>query len=285
MSKIILSADSACDLRPSQREKYGISYFPYHVILNGKSYIDGVDITADDIYRTWREKKLLPQTAAINVIEYQEYFKHFTDRGYEVIHLSLGGALSSSAANARLAAQSLKGVYAVDSKNLSSGMGLLALCAGDMIAKGGLSASEIVEKLREMTGKVHTSFILDTLEFMHAGGRCSAVAMLGANLLKIKPCIAVDNSTGAMSVTKKYRGSLASVHEQYVKDQLTAYDNVDTSRIFITHSGIDHSYVERVRRAIESVMHFDEIYDGVRASCTISSHCGPNCLGILFMTR
>jgi len=284
VKKIILSADSTCDLSLPLKEKYSVSYYPFHIVLGDKSYADNVDITADEIYRAWWDKKLLPKTAAINIAEYQEYFKQFTDQGFEVIHLNLGGALSSSAENARLAAESLPGVYTVNSKNLSTGIGHLVMRAGDMIAAGELSAAEIADKLREITGKVHVSFILDTLEFMHAGGRCSAVAMFGANLLKLKPCIEVDNTSGAMSVGKKYRGALGSVLEQYVKDQLTRYENIDTSRIFITNSGISPSYVDIVRRSVEGVMHFDEIYE-TRASCTISCHCGPNCIGILFMTR
>jgi len=162
ISKIILSSDSTCDLSLQLKEKYNVSYYPFHIILGEKSYTDNVDITADEIYRAWWDKKLLPKTAAINIMEYKEYFKQFTNRGFEVIHLNLGGALSSSAENARLAAEALSGVYTVDSKNLSTGIGHLVIRAGELISEGKLSASDIAANLRELTGKVHASFILDT---------------------------------------------------------------------------------------------------------------------------
>lgn len=195
----------------------------------------------------------------------------------------MGGALTSAYQNCVLAAEELEGVYPVNSCNLSTGIGHLVVEAGEMI-KQGMGAKEISEKLKEMTGKVHASFILDTLEFMKAGGRCSGVVAFSAGLLNLKPCIAVDNTSGAMGVAKKYRGNLNVVLPKYVKDKLASFDNIRTDRIFITHSGIDQSYIDAVRKAIEETMHFKEIHV-TRASCTISCHCGPNTLGILFMTE
>lgn len=283
MGKVILSADSTCDLSKELKAAYEVNYYPYHIFLDEKEYLDNVNITADDIYRAYWDKKLLPKTSAINVVEYVEYFKKWTDEGYEVIHISLGGALTSSCQNAMLAAQELKGVYTVNSCNLSTGMGHLVIEAGELIRQG-LGAKEIAERLNEMASKVHSSFILDTLEFMQAGGRCSQVTAFAATLLNLKPCIMVDNTSGAMGVGKKYRGDLKKVLCKYTKDQLSAYEDIRYDKIFITHSGIEDEYIELVKETIKEVASFDNIYV-TRASCTISCHCGPRTLGVLFMTK
>ena len=211
-----------------------------------------------------------------------EYFRQFTDQGYEVIHLNLGGALSSAHQNCLLAARELKGVYPIDSQNLSTGIALQVIAAADMIERG-CSALEIVTHIKELRTRCHASFILDTLDFMHAGGRCSSVVALGAGILSLKPCIEVDNRTGAMSVGKKYRGKLSRVLVRYTKDQLEKYDHIRKDHIFITHSGIDPSLIEDVRNTILENGDFSEIHI-TKASCTISAHCGPNTLGVLFLT-
>jgi len=281
--KIILSADATCDLNEELKKRYEVYYSPYHIILEGQDYIDNVDITADELYQAYWKKKILPKTAAINTAEYVERFRPWVEAGFDVIHINLSSAISASHQNCLAAAEMLGHVYPVDSLNLSSASGLLVIEAANMI-RDGLPAPEIQTQLRAMTGKAHASFILDTLEFMHAGGRCSAVAALGANLLSLKPCIEVDNQTGKMGVAKKYRGPLAKVLVKYTKDQLAAYDKIRTERIFITHSKIDKALVDIVRDTINETMHFDEIHE-TDASCTISSHCGPNTLGILFLTE
>ena len=283
MRKIILSADSTCDLGDELKEKYQVHYYPFHIILEGKDYQDNVDITPGDIFQRYYEKKVLPKTAAINVEEYVNYFRPFVEQGYEVVHLNLGSALSSAHQNCMLAARELKGVYPVDSGNLSTGIGHLVLDAGEMI-KEGLGAEEIAGKLNQRKNLVHSSFILDTLKYMSAGGRCSNVMALGANLLNIKPCIEVNNKDGSMDVGKKYRGSLKKVLPLYVKDKLQEYQGICTDKIFITHSGIDQEYIELVKEAIQEEKEFQNIYV-TRASCTISCHCGPNTLGILFETK
>lgn len=284
IEKIALTADSTCDLNQELKERWKVSYYPLHIILDEKDYLDNVDIKPDDIFREFYSRKILPKTAAVNIGEYQEFFKKFTDQGFKVIHLNLGGALSSSYKNACVAAEELDGVYPVDSCNLSTGIGHLVIQAGKMI-ESGLNAEEIAAKLKQMTSKVHSSFILDTLKFMAAGGRCSSVVALGANLLNLKPCILVNNSDGSMSVGKKYRGKLDKVLPQYVEETLEKYgSDIDDETVFITHSGIDSSYVDLVRSTINRVHPFRECHETL-ASCTISSHCGPNTLGILFMTK
>lgn len=283
MSKILLSADSTCDLGAQLKEQHQVHYYPFHIILDGKDYQDNVDITPQDIFQAYYDRKLLPQTAAINVQEYLDYFTPFVEQGYEIVHLNLGGALSSAHQNCVLAAKELPGVYPVDSCNLSTGIGHLVLDASDWIRQG-LSAAEVAARLESRKSLVHSSFILDTLKFMSAGGRCSSITALGANLLNIKPCIEVDNTSGAMHVDRKYRGTLDKVLPRYVKDTLQSYEKLNTGRFFITHSGIDESYIALVKEAVEQEASFDNIYI-TQASCTISCHCGPNTLGILFETE
>lgn len=289
MEKIILSADSTCDLGEELKARYDVHYYPFHIILEEKDYQDNVDITVKEIFAAYYDRKALPRTAAINVSEYVEYFQDWVSAGYDVIHLNLGGAISSAHKNCVLAARELLEsgapgrVYPIDSFSLSTGIALQVIDAGDMI-KAGLSAGEIAGKLEANRPHVHASFILDTLDFMRAGGRCSTVAAVGANLLSLKPCIEVDNSDGSMHVGKKYRGSLQKVLPAYVKDKLAQYPNIKRDHIFITYSSISPELEELVRETIRSVMDFGEIH-ATHASCTIASHCGPNTLGILFETE
>ena len=281
--KIILSADSTCDLDEDLKNRYHVNYFPLHIILNGKEYTDNVDITPEEIYREYYNHKVLPKTAAVNVEEYISHFRPWVEAGYEVIHINLGHALSSVYQNCCLAAEELGHVHVVDSCNLSTGTGLLVVRAGKMIGQG-MSAEKIAEELRGRTEKCHASFILDTLTFLRAGGRCSSVAALGANVLKLKPCIQVDNRDGSMAVGKKYRGALDRVLQKYVRDELGKYPDIDRDLLFITHSGIPQEYIELVKKTVEETMKFREIHV-TKASCTISCHCGPNTLGILFETK
>ena len=282
--KVILSADSTCDLGEELKARYDVQYYPFHVILEGKDYQDNVDIHIEDIFRAYYDRKALPRTAAINVEEYVEYFRPWVDQGFDVLHFCLGGALSSAQRNCVLAARELGGhVFPIDSCNLSTGISLQIIEAGERI-RAGMSAAEIAQAMKEIIPHCHASFILDTLEFMRAGGRCSTIVAVGANLLALKPCIEVDNSDGSMHVGKKYRGNLKKVLPQYVRDKLTQYDRVKRDHLFITYSSIDPSYVELVRQAVLDVMDFKEIHV-TTASCTIASHCGPNTLGILFETE
>lgn len=282
--KVILSADSTCDLGEELKARYDVQYYPFHIILDGKDYQDNVDIHIEDIFRAYYDRKALPRTAAINVEEYVEYFRPWVEQGFDVLHFCLGGALSSAQRNCVLAARELGGhVFPIDSCNLSTGISLQILEAGERI-RAGMSAAEIAQAMKEIIPHCHASFILDTLEFMRAGGRCSTIVAVGANLLALKPCIEVDNSDGSMHVGKKYRGNLKKVLPQYVRDKLTQYDRIKRDHLFITYSSIDPSYVELVRQAVLDVMDFKEIHV-TTASCTIASHCGPNTLGILFETE
>ena len=280
---IILCADSTCDLSEELLEKYNVHLVPLHILEGENGYLDGVDIDPDTIYATYAEKGVLPKTAAVNVSEYVDFFKPFIEAGNDVIHINIGSALSSSHNNCKLAAEELPGVYPVDSRNLSTGTGHLVIEAAERIAKG-MAAADIVAELNEIAGRVSASFVIDTLEYLYKGGRCSALAMFGANLLRLKPSIRVDNADGSMGVDKKYCGSLDKALEQYVTDQLEGRDDIVTKRIFITHSGISEERIDMVRELVKKYQSFDEILV-TRAGCTVSSHCGPNTLGVLFITK
>lgn len=286
--KIILSADTPCDIGDELRQRYHVSLHPLHIILDDKQYTDGVDISSAELYEAWWKHKLLPRTAAINPEEYQRYFESFLDQGYEVIHISLGSGLSSSNPNAQIAADALKSkgrVYVIDSCSLSTGFGLLVCEAGERI-NAGMPAKQVVAEVTALTQDTRASFILDTLEFMRAGGRCSSITQIGAALMNLKPTIIVKNDRqGSMVVGKKYMGKLAPSLMKYVDDQLKDRTNLVLDRVFVTHSGMDDpAIIERVVARIRELQPFKEIFV-TQASCTISAHSGPNTLGVLFLTK
>ncbi len=284
-NKVVLFADSSIDLTKELCERYSIHTVPIHVILQEKTYEDGVDITTEEIFEHYYKTKELPKTAAINVNDIVTALKPYVDDGYEIVYISLGSALSSSYRNSCLAAEELGGkVYPIDSCSLSTGAGLLAIEAAERIAQG-MSAKQVAEEVSALSEKNHASFVLDTLEFLRAGGRCSALAAFGANLLGLKPSIKVFNEQqGAMGVGKKYRGKYEKVVMEYVDDTLAQYDNIKTDRAFVTYSSMDDDIEKKVFDYVVSKGIFKEVFL-TRASGTISSHCGPNTLGVLFMTE
>ncbi len=282
--KIILSADSTCDLGDALKERYHVHFFPFHILLGENSYIDGRDICPEDLYRAWREKRQLPKTSAITLMEYEEYFRPWVEKGYDVIHVNLGSAISSAHQNCLAAAARLGHVYPVDSCSLSTGTGLLVIHAAEMI-EAGAEAPAVQKELQALSQKVSASFVLDTLEFMRAGGRCSAVAAFGANLLHLKPSILVQNEkNGAMCVGKKYRGSMEKVLEEYVRRELEGRTDLVLDRLFITHSGCPDAHIQLVKKLAAELQPFKETFV-TQASCTISCHCGPGTLGVLFLTK
>ena len=283
MSKVIISADSTCDLSPELVERYGVHVIPLHVTLGDNTYFDGVDMNAEDIYTYYDENKALPTTSAINIDEYTEFFKSLLADGDSVVHICTGSAISSCCQNARIAAEDVGNVFVVDSLSLSTGIGLLVLAAAEK-AQAGMSAAQIAAEVEALRPHCHASFFLDTLEYLYKGGRCSALAMFGANVLKLRPAIHVDPSTGAMGVGKKHRGTYERVMEEYIRDELSGKDNLMTDYAFVTHSGVSP---EREAQAVELAKKygkFKEIYV-THAGSTICSHCGPNCLGVLYFTK
>lgn len=282
--KVVLSADSTCDLNEELKKQYDVNYYPFYINFRDKDYKDGVDIFPNDLFKGYYEDKSLPKTAASSIGEFTEHFKQFTDKGMEVVHISLGHALSSAYANASMAAEQMDGVYVVDSRNLSSGSGQLVIRAGKMIEEG-KSAKEIAEELEKIADHVHASFVLDTLDFMAAGGRCPAVAAKAAGMLKCKPYLSVDNNDGSLHIGKMYRGKQEVVLKKYIEDELGKYDDIVTDEIFLTNStGFEDSYIDELEKLIKNLVPFKQVHKTI-ANCTISSHCGPKCLGILFVTK
>lgn len=281
MAKVIITADSTCDLPRDIAEKNDVTLVPLYINLGEKSLADGKDIAPEDIYAFVEETGNLPTTSANPVGNYEELFKELTEQGYDVVHLNLSSGFSCTHQNACLAAEDYDNVYVVDSRNLSSGSGLLVLEAAEM-AKQGVPAAEIAEKLKELALKADASFVIDDLTYLHKGGRCSAVAKFGANLLKLKPCIQVKN--GVMGVAKKYRGEYKACVEQYIKDKLADVDSIDTKRVFITHTKCDDEIVKLAVDTVNSLVKFDDVIENT-AGCTITTHCGPDTLGVLFFRK
>ncbi len=277
--KVIIASDSTCDLGPELISRYDIKILPLSVNLGSRIYTDGVDIDPDMIYRHYEEQHELPKTAAPNVLDFETLYQKYTSQGYAVVMFTISSTMSSTYNNARLAALDFEDVYAVDSCNLSTGGGLLVLHAAEMAAAG-KSAAEIAEECRALTQKVDASFVIDNLEFLHKGGRCSAVAAFGANLLQLKPCIAV--SEGKMGVTKKYRGKFGMVLQKYIADRIGDGSGIRKNRIFVTHAGCDDEIVQQCVAQVQAMGIFDEVLV-TRAGCTVSAHCGRNTLGVLFV--
>ena len=281
MADIIITSDSTTDLSAELRERYNIKTIPLGVTLGDKTYFDGVDVNPDDIYEYHRKTGELPKTTAANLGDLVDFFKPFVDEGKTVIHFSISGEMSSTFNNSRMAAEEVGNVYAIDSRNLSTGGGLLVIAAAEMVKKG-MEAEEIVKEIENLIPKVDASFVIDNLEYLHKGGRCSAVAMLGANLLKLKPCIEVKN--GSMGVGKKYRGKFGDVLKTYVAERIGDGSDIDLDRVFVTHAGCDMDIVNAVVEDVKKAAPFKEVFL-TRAGCTISSHCGADTLGVLFIRK
>lgn len=280
-NKIMITSDSTTDLSPELIKKHNIVILPLNVILDDKSYTDGVDIDPDFIYQYEKEHHILPKTAATNVAVATDFFKKYVDDGYKIIHFCISSEMSGTYQNCNLAAQEVGNTYVVDTRNLSTGGGLLLLKAAELNEQGA-EYEDIIKKVETLVPYVDASFVIDSLEYLYKGGRCSGVAALGANLLKLKPCIEVKN--GKMGVGKKYRGKFEVVLKQYVDERLENMDDIDTSRIFITHAGCSKEVVDSIYNHIENIGVFKEILV-TRAGCTVSCHCGANTLGVLFFRK
>ena len=280
-NKVVIAGDSTLDLSPDLLNEYGIVIFPLGVNLGEKHFTDGVDIDPEMIYSHYEKTGELPKTTAINTADFEDFFRNHTANGEEIVLFTLSSEMSSTYANARLAAESFPGVFVVDTKNLSTGGGLLSIKAAELAAEG-KSASEIADICQSLTNKVDASFIIDNLEFLHKGGRCSAVAAFGANLLQLKPCIVVDG--GKMSVGKKYRGKFSAVLDKYISDRLGDGSEIIKDHIFITHAGCDEEIYNACVDAVKKIIPDGTVHI-TRAGCTISSHCGRNTLGVLFIKK
>ena len=279
--KIKIISDSTCDLSKELVEKYDITIVPLTIIKDGQAYADGITITPADIFAHVAAGGDLCSTAAMNVGEYSECFSKYSSQYDGILHINISAEFSSSYQNACLAAEDFDNVRVVDSRNLSTGQGLVVLYACKL-AQECSSLDELYQKVQAFTEKVEASFVLDQLAYMVKGGRCSSAAALGANLLGLKPCIEVKN--GKMSVVKKYRGSYAKCLASYVKDRLANRDDLDGDILFVTSTPVSDECQQAVADAIKTYGSFENVY-WTEAGCTVSCHCGPGTLGVLFVRK
>jgi DegV family protein with EDD domain len=274
---IKITSTSTCDLPQAVLDQYDITLVPLYTSFGDRTCRDGVDVQPEDIFDHVARTGELPTTAAVNLADYQALFAQLAPQYEAVIHITIGQKFSSCYQNACIAAEGYDNVYVVDSANLTAGHGLLVLDAAQSAAQG-MSAPDIVARLERLVPLVDTTFVLDKLDYLAKGGRCSSVVALGANLLKLKPCINLVD--GAMSVGKKYRGAFAKVVPEYVQDQLAGKD-VCLDRAIVVNTRCDEAISNAVIQQLKA-FGFREVLHTI-AGCTISCHCGPNTLGILFL--
>ena len=277
-------ADSTCDLSKDLLEKYGVSILPLHIVLGEKEYKDGLELTPEEIYAWSDANKEAPKTSAASISDAMEIFDENLKNYDEIVCFSISGQLSTTVNVMRMAAEELDAedkIFIIDSENLSTGGGLLVIEAA-IKASEGFSGLEIKEWIEQLKPQVRSSFIVDTLTYLHRGGRCSGVAALAGGALKLHPKIMVEN--GAMKPDKKYRGKMSSAILSYVKDLEPQIKSARTDRVFLTHSGCSEEILQDVFKYLEDLQLFDEILI-TRAGGVISSHCGPGTLGVLFIEK
>ena len=276
--KIKISADSTCDLSPELIERYHIGITPLYIIRGEETLRDGIDVRPEELYEYANVTGKLCKPAAVNVSDYLAYFAACREEYDAVIHFTISSDMSACYQNACIAAQEFTNVYPVDSRNLSTGIGHLVLDAAEM-AEQGMDAADIASALEKKREKLDVSFVIDTLEYLKRGGRGSARVAMSANLLHLKPCIEVKD--GKMGVGHKYRGKLEKCYVQYIEERLKGRDDIDCHRIFITDSGCDEATWRELERVVRACQPFEEVIH-TRAGCTVSNHCGPGCMGILY---
>lgn len=278
--KIAITADSTCDLSEEILQKYGVDIMPLKVILGNRVCRDGVDVAPQDIFDYVAQTGILPKTSAPSSEDYAEFFRRGLEKADKLIHFNISSKASASYNNALYAAKSFRNkVYVVDSAALSTGQGLLVLKACDYAAVGE-RAEKIVELVTALIPRVNTSFVPDALDYLHKGGRCSLASLMGAKVLKLHPLISMKD--GQLYAKKKYMGGLERCLRNYVNDLADEYRRYDKTRCFITHSNCEPEVVAKVRAQVEGAFGFDEILE-TKAGCVVTSHCGKNTLGVLFI--
>ena len=281
---VCITYDSTCDLTPQLLERFHIRTVPLTIQSGERVFPDDGSYTAAALYADYRRDGTLPQTAAVNPEQFCEFFAPILREGYDIVHIDISSELSSTCQNALVAAQELSElgeVHVVDSRQLSTGGGLLAL-QGAKLRDGGMAAADIARELRRLAPLSDTSFVLDTLEYMWKGGRCSGVTALGANVLKLKPCLEMRD--GRLVVCKKYRGAMDKVYRQYITERLAGKAVVE-DWAFITHSGeVSEETLRELTDLVRELAPFREVFI-TQAGCTVSSHCGPGTLGVLFLRQ
>lgn len=273
-----ITCESSADLNADMYKKNNIGVIPFNITLGSDDFKDSIDITNNKLFSFFEENKVLPKTSALNSIDYEEFFKKENTEDEGIIHLSLSSKLSSTCEHAIEASKKFKNVYVIDSQSLSSGIGLQVLYAVSLRDKG-VPIEKAVELITNRRDKVQISFVVDKLNYLHKGGRCSAVALLGSNLLGIKPSIIVSN--GKMIVGKKYVGKIHKTLGKYVEDTLNEFNTPDNSLCFITYSSATEDMINVTKEALKEKGNFKKITETI-AGCTVATHCGPNTLGIIY---
>ena len=283
MGKVKIVADSTCDLPQELLERYDVAVIPLCIVMDDVSYFDGEEITPDEIYKWADANKTTPKTAAVSFEKADKVLRPYMDAGDDIIFMGISSSMSTTNNVIRLFGEDeeYERLFVIDSQNLSTGIGLQVIKAAIM-AKEGKSAEEIVEAIESARGRVRASFVVDTLTYLARGGRCSAATALVGNVLKLHPEIVVKD--GAMGVNKKYRGQTDSAFLKYAKDLQEALLHAEPERVFITHSGCTDETLGKLKAFIEELNYFDEIIVN-RAGGVISSHCGPQTMGILFYEK
>ena len=278
--KVRMTADSTCDLSPELVRKYDVGIAPLSVIIDGEVFHDGVDVTPRDVFRASEAGKSV-RTAAVNTFEYKEFFREQLKNCDQLVHICISSEFSTCYADACEASAGMENVFVVDSRNLSTGSGLLVLEGADLAAEGKTGA-EIAEALRSKTGMVDASFVVRTVDYLRRGGRCSGLEALGAKMLHIRPSIVVRD--GKMHPGEKYRGRYEHYLKHYIRDQLENDRDIDFRRVFVTHSPSEEGLVRFAIDTVKSYGLFQEVLETM-AGCTVCSHCGPDTLGVLFMRK
>ena len=278
---IKITADSTCDLSEALLQEWNISLMPMHILMGEESYLDGVSIRPADVFAHVQNGGKMPKSAAANLVEYADFFDPFAKEYDAVIHISVSSKLSSCYQNACLAAQQFENVSVVDSQNICTGQGYLVLQAAKWAADG-LLPRNITMRLQNLTKRVQLSFVLNQLDYMAKSGRCSGVLAFGANILGIKPSLAVVG--GELKVMKKYRGSLPICVGKYITDQLDGRDDIDTSMVFISSCQPKPGCMEAVKAGLKKYGKFEQVYE-TDIGTTIGGYSGPGTIGIVFATK
>ncbi len=276
-----MTADSTCDLTPELIRKYEIGVVPLSVVIDGEVFHDGVDVTPRDIFRAADAGKSV-RTAAVNTFEYKEFFKKQLKKCDQLVHVCLGSGFSSCYSDAMEASREVGNVFVVDSRNLSTGSGLLVLEGLSMIREGVEDGKAIAEALQAKTGLVNASFVLRTVDYLRRGGRCTGLEALGAKMLHIRPSIVVQD--GKMRPGEKYRGRFEHYLKHYIEDLLENDSNIDFQRVFVVHSPSEDGLARFAIDTVKSYGLFREVLEAM-AGCTICTHCGPDTLGLMFMNK
>lgn len=283
MNPVKIFTDSTASLSKELNDKFNISFVPLYVEFDGESYKDIIEINEEKLYELIEKKGVLPKSAAASPMDYYEAFKPWIDEGYDIVYIGISSYFSSTVQNARIASENFPEgrVFVVDSLNLSSGIGLLVLQAAEF-AMAGMDAKAVYKKVLEIVPRVRSSFIIDTLEFLYMGGRCSPLEKWAGSLFSVHPRIKVVD--GKMEVGEKFKGKRGTILHGLLKAVLVKKDKIDPHRIFITHSFASKEDVEYLRNGLEEAVHPEEILE-TNAGCVIASHCGKKTIGILYIEK